>query len=536
MKLPELSESAAPEFSDAASCKSWLDNVPLANVGAAQAGLLEQLRELNRFPVAAGARLAVMEALREAVNFVQIEQAKRFANRALPMSESELAAFNSTIALWDQMALGYQRCLDAALNRDAGMSAQAALICQRLLAYLGLRMYHHYRAYRQVPPGDWHAVHQAYAAAEKLDVAEDPVKDFLNRDIQDTSPRIAYARAVLMGMCNPNELMQRQLTFIARLLERWASKLEVVGTPVLEAEGVPPLVADLESSACPERTEPSSAREPRYLDARKLAKSLRNRVALLRKGESPAKLALGEDCVQPACEQLLVYLYRHWCQPKASRGLERRAAERGAEACSELAGVYYFLSGRLLQGAPVEQIELTQQQRKEMETFGRVITRTEVATSEPPAYLLEKWQIEEESAQGLRLLRRATEPGRRLAHSQLVGVRPEDAKQFMLCQVRWLMGAENGDLLAGMKLLPGLPSPLAVRATGLNVQESAWTPSLSLPAVAALETPASLVLPPGWYKPKRVIEMDDETPVKVRLTEILERGLDYERVAYEKAQ
>ena len=55
------------------------------------------------------------------------EQAKRFANRPLPMAESERATFEATIGLWDEMRLGYARCLDAALNKDAGMRAQAAL-------------------------------------------------------------------------------------------------------------------------------------------------------------------------------------------------------------------------------------------------------------------------------------------------------------------------------------------------------------------------------------------------------------------------
>src|SRR5437588_2859644 len=192
MKLPELSESASPEFSDAATCKAWLEHIPLANVAAAQAELLDQLEEFNSFPAAAAQRLAVMEALREAVSFVQIEQARRFSNRALPMSEAESGAFTATIGLWDEMRAGYERCLEAALNRDAGMRAQSALICQRLLSYVGLRMFHHYRAYRQVPTGDWQSLHAAYAAAEKLDVAEDAIKDFLNRDVQDTSARIAY--------------------------------------------------------------------------------------------------------------------------------------------------------------------------------------------------------------------------------------------------------------------------------------------------------------------------------------------------------
>src|SRR5258707_7888856 len=101
MELPELSEDASPEFPDAATCKAWLEHVPLANVAAAQSELLEQLEEFNRFPAAASQRLGVMEALREAVNFVQIQQAKRFSNRGLPMTEQESAALETTIGSLD---------------------------------------------------------------------------------------------------------------------------------------------------------------------------------------------------------------------------------------------------------------------------------------------------------------------------------------------------------------------------------------------------------------------------------------------------
>src|SRR5207249_7018215 len=219
--MPELSPSAAPEFVDAASCKAWLEHVPLANVGVAQQQLLGQLVELNRFPISAANRLAVMETLREAVNFVQIEQAKRFTNRALPLAEAEAAVFRDTDALWAQMRLSYLRCLDSAASGAAALRAQAGLICQRLLAYAGLRMFHHYRAYCEIPAEDWRALHESYAIAEELAVSGEPVKDFLNRDVHDSSPRIAYARAGLMHMSNPYEPTQRQPTFLALLLERW---------------------------------------------------------------------------------------------------------------------------------------------------------------------------------------------------------------------------------------------------------------------------------------------------------------------------
>jgi hypothetical protein len=535
MTLPELSESAAPEFVDAASCKAWLEHVPLANVAAAQGELLDQLEEFNRFPVSSAHRLAVLEALREAAHFVQIEQAKRFANRALPMAEAESAAFEATTSLWEEMRLGYARCLEAALHKDAAMRAQAALLCQRALTYSGLKMFHHYRAYREVPGEDWRDLHEAYAHAETLDVADEPVKDFLNRDIQDSSPRIAYARALLTALANPNELAQRQLTFVAYLLERWASKLDLSRTPVAEGEGIPPMVVDLAGARAPERgADPAAAREARFLDTRKLAKSLRNRVALLRKGESPAKLALGEDCVQPSCEQLLVFLYRQWCQPKA-RALERRGGGAAAEACSEMAAIHYYMAGRVFK-QPHEQGELSQKQREEIATFGRVSTRDEDDYSSAQGFQVESWRIEDESAQGLRLVRAKGEAGKRHAHGQLLGVRPREGGRFMLGQVRWLMQAANGDLHAGVRLLPGLPSPVAVRGTGLNVQSKEYLPAIALSAVAALGSPPSLIVPPGWFKPKRILELYTGSTAKVRLTEVVERGSDFERVLYENAE
>jgi len=531
-ELPELAADAAPEFVDAASAKAWLENVPLANVAAAQHQLLVQVEEFNRYSTKAISRLATLEAVREAAQFVQIEQARRFTNRALPMAEAETVVFDDTLELWEQLQLGYLRCVEAVVAGDTAMRGEAALVCQRVLAYTGMKMFHHHRAYRQVPPREWRALHEGYRRAETLAVAEESVKDYLNRDVQDTSPRIAYLRALLLGMANPNELSQRQLTFVAYLLERWGDKVEMSDESP-EEDDTPPLIVNLEGDACPERGGREAA-EPRYLDTRRLAKSLRNRIGLLRKGESPAKLALGEDCVQPSCEHLLVFLYRQWCQGKQPRGAERKRSLEVAQACHDMAAVHYYISGRVFR-QPGEQTELTSAQRDQIATFGRLSTRDEDDYSVVHGFLLERWQLEDESAQGLKMVRRAGDPGKRYTHGQLVGVKPSDSKNFMLGQVRWLVQNDAGDLYAGLRLLPGLPAATAVRPTGLNVLEAQYVPAMSLTGIAAVNSPPSLVLPSGWFKPKRVIEVFVESPVKVRLTEILDRGSDYERVAYEIA-
>jgi cyclic-di-GMP-binding protein len=529
-ELPDIDPAARPEFADGPSCKDWLQNVPLANVSAAQHQLLLQVEEFNRHGAPARARLEALEAVREAVHFVQVEQAKRFTQRALPMLPSETAVFEDTLELWEQMRLGYLRCLQ---EGGAALRPQAALLCQRALALSGLRMYHRYRGYRLVPPADWRALHQVYARAEALGVAEKAVKDYLNRDVYDASPRIAYVRAVLMGLCNPNELGPRQLAFVSFLLERWADKVEVGKAPHKDEDDLPPIFVDLAGERGAERGEPQGA-QLRYFGVRRLAKSLRNRVALLRKGESPARLALGEDCVQPSCEQLLVFLYRQWCQLRLSRSAERSRAIDAVQACTDIAAIHYYVSGQVFRVAS-DFKELSARQRDEIETFGRVRARDEQEDyGAARDFLLEHWQLEDESVQGLRMMRHASNPGRRMAHGQLVGVRPADAKSYQLGQVRWLTASDEGDLHCGVKLMPGMPVPAAVRALGVNVGEERYAQAFMLAAVPALEPRPTLVTATGWFKPKRVVEVASDKPMRVRLLEVVERGIDFERVIYER--
>lgn len=527
--LPQLAAQAAPEFVDAASAKAWLEHVPLANVGAAQHQMLLQLEDYNRYAASASARLETMETLRDAVNFVQIEQAKRFTHRALPIAPAEAQVFTDTIELWNEMRAGYLRCLEAAERNDAGMRERAGLLAQRALAYTGLKMFHYHRAYRQVPGNEWRLLHRIYAAAERLGVAEQTVKDYLNRDVHDTSARIAYVRALLIGIANPNELSQRQLTFVAFLLERWAEKTKISRTPVAE-EGVPPLVVDLASDARPERGG-TPAKEPRYIDAQPLGKSLRNRIGLLRRGESPAKLALGEDCVQPSCEQLLVLLYRQWLQPLVARAHDRKRSDASAQACQDMAAIYYYVAGHPFR-QPGGKSALTKKEADQLATFGRVSTREEDTVAQQN-FLLEEWHVEDESAFGIKIMRRAGNSEMRYTHAQLIGLRPKGVTQFLLGHVRWLLQAENNDLYLGIRVLPGLPAGIGVRPSSGGATRDQFVPALSLTAVPEYQAPPTLILPSGWYRPNRLIDVFIESTIQVRLLEFLDRGSDFERLTYE---
>ena len=116
---------------------------------------------------------------------------------------------------------------------------------------------------------------------------------------------------------------------------------------------------------------------------------------------------------------------------------------------------------------------------------------------------------------------------------QLLGIRLSDAKAFLLCAVKWLSVSVEFELRAGVHILPGIPQGAAIRAIGAPAAAEQYTPAFLLPAVAALQAPETLVVPAGWFKPNREIEVLTERTGKLRLASVVDRGADFERVTFE---
>jgi hypothetical protein len=97
--------------------------------------------------------------------------------------------------------------------------------------------------------------------------------------------------------------------------------------------------------------------------------------------------------------------------------------------------------------------------------------------------------------------------------------------------VKWLSVSVEFELRIGVQILPGIPQGVAIRATDAAAEQTG--PAFLLPAVAALQAPETLVVPAGWFKPQREIEVLTDRPGKLRLAAITDRGADFERVTFE---
>ena len=528
--LPEISTDAHPDFTDGESCAAWLSELQLVNVAPSQIRMLEQLRQLNRFDLPAAERLKVLEALREPVHFVQSEQIKKLANKPMPLTQVERGIFGLVVQLWQEYLVAYQLCLRHAIAGE--LEGATALVCQRALDCVAANMLDHSRIYHAFPDAYWLTLHQLYRQAEDAGAAATPVDDPL-RKLEVCCAEV-YVRALLFILANPNEQQQKQLLQIQAWLEAWAQHVPVRSS-VPEDKSLPPLMLDASAAAGAYREAEAAGRSAsRWLDVSELARALKTLVVRLRKGEPPASLGLGEGCSMPGVEQLLVLLFRLWCEGKNGRVQTRRSVSAKAQACSTLVSIHFNVSGKTFR-QPGRTSDLTRREHEEIAAFGRASTRHEDAYIEAGGYATEDWELHDESLSGLRLFRAVESSGGRYAITQLMAVRPADSKSFILGVVRWLRTEKDEGLHLGVRVIPGVPRAVAARPTGINAKAEKFVPALYCPAVAALGSPASLILPPGWYRPKRVLEVHTDASEMLLLSSVIERGSDFERVAIEPA-
>lgn len=528
--LPALGSDQPPAFANAHSCRDWLSAQPLANPAQAQALLLRQINLLNRFAIVPAERLKILELLRDPIAFAQTESARKFAGRPLPLAPPEQAGMDTNRTLWQAVQTGYLHCLAACLQGDANLRPHAALIMQRTMGALRAELLDIYRAPTDPPPHLWQTLHRVFSAAEELGALTHPVNDTLQAEHPATGVVAAYAQTLLLHRASPYELSGRQLMQVERWLHRWGGKVTVLNAPPAEPR-VPPLLVDLSSDA-PEAATAEGGGQLRWLDLSDLSRSVKRRIAHLQRGESPASLGLGEDAVQPGCENLLKHLYQQWFKGGVARLHPRRAGGGTCRLVTGLDAIHYYLSGKIFR-QPGQGEAMSKTQADEIATFGRVATRHEEDYSQLQGFMVEQWHVLDESPTGFRLARPLSQAGGRVGGGQMVAIMPEGGRSFLLAVARWSRLTGGAELQAGIQIMPGNPLSVALRGTGLTAINEKYRPGFRLPAVPALKYPESVIVPAGWFRAGRVIELYEQSARQIRLTQQLDRGSDFERCAFD---
>lgn len=537
LPLEPTDDRARPLFKDAAGCAQWLGQLQLTNLQLAHSLLFNQINELNRYPMRGLERMNTMEQLRETVGYVQGDYAKKLIAKPLPLNESELMVFIAIVQLWQAMVLGYQRCLQDYIAGDKQLAKHGALLCQRCLMYSGLEIFEHLRAGYEFEAKLWNQLHELYAFAEEQNFQAAEVGDPLNEKYPRSSCRNVYVKTLLACYARPAELTRSQLQLLDSWLTQWSGTVTVERSYAASKGDAQPLAIDL-SSTCglqPVKLVTHSD-SMRYLPMVPLSKLLRVKTILLQQGQTPRQANLCEHCNSNDCIELLIFLHQCWCENDRMRLGERRPVAQRAQLCYKPEGIYAHLSGKPFR-QPGRGNAMGSAARHQIESFGRVLQDAHNKELLEMGFPLETWQFENESISGARLTREDTFGGR-LSYNQLVALRPNDAQIFMLGATAWANVTRAGQLQIGVRYLPGSAEAVSMRATGVNQTVSEkYVPAFLLPAVAELNTPASLIAPRDWFQPDRVVEILHQNGEKehLKMGFSVERGIDFERISFTMA-
>ena len=513
----------------------FVSHLVLSNPELAEQQLAELLDGLIANPPEAGTLFAILEEIRTPLNFVEDERARTYHNKPLVLSDEQEECLQKVLAVWQRMSKAYGLCLHVKnpSGDDTEYATRIATILHRCLYYTGMLLLEYFRARREVTPGIWHDLHGYYETAEQWGVSHTAVSDPLESKLQATHCAAAYVTTLLIDMANPYGHSVRDLNLIRHWAGMWAHLVSL--HPLEDENELPPYVVQLTSDRPihPSSTNDNIGPETRRLDTSRLGLQISHMLAQLSQRLTPAQLGLGGE-TSGHVMKLLEQLSRPWTQTAAQRKFRRFDSQGTARVTVGFDAMHSFISGNdFVQ--PDSATTYSRSQFDQLYTYReRAITGQQLNINARRAFPIDDWAVINHSANGFRLAR--SEAGLKITYSELLAICPHDGDHFLLGQVSWLMQETGDGLVAGISLLPGIPEAIGVRhAPSAPGVENRYVRAFLLPAIPAIGLEASIVIPVETYKASGVLDVVDQgTTWQLRMLHVRQRGVDFDRVSFEK--
>ncbi len=227
LKVPEQTQTTLT-FCDPTSrqLKAWVESLPMANVGETSRQLYHAIIEFNQLKISDAARLELMDMVRTPIHFVCQQLNNRYLNQGVVLDEQQRKVANLAQALQTHLAIGYKiiikHLVDQNNTRQKNIIARAV---HRAINELMPAILRSYQLYIQTPSGIWQEIHQLYQIASAFNLQNEVILD--PTENTHTSIQQVYLKTILLGACQPNQLLQRELSEVYAVLSDWATFLAI---------------------------------------------------------------------------------------------------------------------------------------------------------------------------------------------------------------------------------------------------------------------------------------------------------------------
>lgn len=188
---------------------SWLDALPIANIGESARQVYQFLVDINGAPLEVSERLKIMQALTKVVSHITDALRKHYIGQSVSLNEKQRKIAALAQAMQSEMAIGYKTVVEDMLGEGHQRYNAQVLVPALYYAihYLSLVLLRCYQLYSQQPARLWKELHALYHFAEQNGLhRQTAISDYNELTVES-----AYLRIVLTACANPYQLRQREI-------------------------------------------------------------------------------------------------------------------------------------------------------------------------------------------------------------------------------------------------------------------------------------------------------------------------------------
>jgi cyclic-di-GMP-binding protein len=543
LKLPEQDLHHLTIGSDQPKkLQAWVSELPLMNMGETSRQLYQYVQELNRFQVPTPQRFQLLEIVRPVVLHVCRALGKHYLNQSLVLPDKARRVASLAQALQTHLAAGYKLVAVRGLRRlnERDGKAMVAAAVHRAISAQTDNLVRSFQLYFPTPRHLWLELHQLFLLAEMNGVEGVEVADPDFSDIESSTVREAYARALLLSTARPNQLRQQEIAALYRATEQWSSLIDIKPA----GEDADLFVFDLQADRPPTyRTHASVAAEnSRYIESRELVDMLASVVA----GNKPLDFQVPEGIP----DNLLIHLQQSW-GALAERSFRRVGQTGPIDICLGLSALHGHLSGgmdfdKMVRGSQLQVLAYGASENPFLAGRPKAASGTAAIDDDPwsrahdgggyrmaedlsvdaidiSGITSQLRQQQEDSAtkvqyESFTCQKINASPGgyclewvgaspAALRTGEMVGVRELGQNEWAIGVVRWVKQLAHQGAQFGVELLAPRATPAAARALRKTGDAGNFMRALLLPALHAIGQPATLLVPTVGFQAGGKVDM-----------------------------
>ncbi|HEY9146526.1 MAG TPA: hypothetical protein VIN36_07555 [Thiobacillus sp.] len=456
---------------------AWLGRLPYASPADAAQQLVAALYALNRHPLGADERHALLTLYRPVIVRVAASLETLLAESGVPPYAPQRQAGTLLRELQHERSLGYKHLLMAMADQRFGRAnpRRLAEFTAQVAAALRDMQTASFLTFTPPPAGLWQDLHRLHAYAQVANVAELPTDGV-------PTASLSYRQALLIALADPPHMSPAELAHTRLYLDRFAALAELTYGPVVGHLGFP---VATDGDLPPTQVAAGGQAGGLWLDTDTLCRHVHETAVRLRKGETPEQIDLPPGMDRALSLTLCKRLLKEW-GTTAQRTYKRYPTAPGSTV-RVVAGVSAI--HRLL-----EQIPSAEQTEDESLPIHDV--QTGFAT--PVAVNATVWSVTNDSAAGVALAGAPDAP-LNLKVGDPLALHADAAAGWSLGTIRWIRMRDARQVELGVERLSPQIHPVWVRPLRGHPKASP-EPALFLPGLPALNQNDRLLLPRHLYQ------------------------------------